>query len=201
MTKQRIRLKSSTREILETSETVLLDSEICLIAPEKGKDYDSLVIGNGINQAKDLPTIPLNIMNGSIFLGLADKNLDPPTPTESVFYIAKESGVYSGFGLSAEEGELAFFIWKKGKWTKSTILLIDNELSETSGNPISNRAVTKDLKTLTRDIYINDKKADKDSNRDVHITVDSDLSPASENPVMNKTVTGEINKLNDWYEE
>ena len=59
-------------------------------------------------------------------------------------------------------------------------IIVDAELSETSENPIQNKAVAKALKNISSDI-----------------TVDSELSLESENPVQNKAVTHEFKAFNE----
>ena len=59
-------------------------------------------------------------------------------------------------------------------------IIVDAELSETSENPIQNKAVAKALKNISSDI-----------------TVDSELSLESENPVQNKAVTQEFKAFNE----
>ena len=59
-------------------------------------------------------------------------------------------------------------------------IIVDAELSETSENPIQNKAVAEALKNIS-----------------VDITVDSELSLDSENPVQNKVVTQEFKAFNE----
>lgn len=188
---QRIKLLKGTRGSLEESEVILLDGELCLVNSE-GTGYDSLVIGDGRTEAKSLTLIPLNVAQGSVFLGRAHPTLIPGTPTGPVFYLADIAGEYTGFGnMVIDEGETAFIMYRYGGWSKITIntkQIIDTELSDTSENPVQNKVIYKALKDLKDEIF------------EGKVTIDSEFSDSSENPVMNRTITRKFNEF-DWYEQ
>ena len=188
---QRIKLLKGTRGSLEESEVILLDGELCLVNSE-GTGYDSLVIGDGRTEAKSLTLIPLNVAQGSVFLGRANPTLIPGTPTGPVFYLADIAGEYTGFGnMVVDEGETAFIMYRYGGWSKITIntkQVIDTELSDTSENPVQNKVIYKALKDLKDEIF------------EGKVTIDSEFSDSSENPVMNRTITRKFNEF-DWYEQ
>ena len=188
---QRIKLLKGTRGSLEESEVILLDGELCLVNSE-GTGYDSLVIGDGRTEAKSLTLIPLNVAQGSVFLGRAHPTLIPGTPTGPVFYLADIAGEYAGFGnMVVDEGETAFIMYRYGGWSKITIntkQVIDTELSDTSENPVQNKVIYKALNDLKDEIF------------EGKVTIDSEFSDSSENPVMNRTITRKFNEF-DWYEQ
>ena len=188
---QRIKLLKGTRGSLEESEVILLDGELCLVNSE-GTGYDSLVIGDGRTEAKSLTLIPLNVAQGSVFLGRAHPTLIPGTPTGPVFYLANIAGEYTGFGnMVVDEGETAFIMYRYGGWSKITIntkQISDTELSDTSENPVQNKVIYKALKDLKNEIF------------EGKVTIDSEFSDSSENPVMNRTITRKFNEF-DWYEQ
>ena len=178
---QRIKLLRETADALLESNVVLGDGEICLI-DSSGNGYDSLVIGK---------LIPLNVSKGSVFLGTANPGTIPGTPTQSVFYLAKTGGSYSGFGnMTVEPGEIAFLVYRYGGWNKLNIIQVDEELSETSTNPVQNKTVTLALKDLETKIV----------EGAIKVPVDSEFSDESENPIMNRTVTRKFGEF-DWYVE
>ena len=188
---QRIKLLRDTAESLQNSEVVLLQGEICLV-DSGGTGYDSLVVGDGRTEAKSLTLIPLNVAQGSVFLGRAHPTLVPGTPTGPVFYLADIAGEYSGFGnMIVDEGETAFIMYRYGGWSKLTIntkIVIDTELSDTSENPVQNKVISKALKDLKNEIF------------EGKVTIDSEFSDSSENPVMNRTITQKLREF-DWYEQ
>lgn len=187
---QRIKLLRETADALLESNVVLGDGEICLI-DSSGNGYDSLVIGNGQTEARSLKLIPLNVSKGSVFLGTANPGTIPGTPTQSVFYLAKTGGSYSGFGnMTVEPGEIAFLVYRYGGWNKLNIIQVDEELSETSTNPVQNKTVTLALKDLETKIV----------EGAIKVPVDSEFSDESENPIMNRTVTRKFGEF-DWYVE
>ena len=186
---QRIKLLRETADALLESNVVLGDGEICLI-DSSGNGYDSLVIGNGQTEARSLKLIPLNVSKGSVFLGTAIPETIPGTPTQQVFYLAKTAGSYNGFGnIIVEPGETAFLVYRYGGWNKINIIQVDEELSETSTNPVQNKVIYKALKDLE----------DKIVEGAIKVPVDSEFSDESENPIMNRTVTRKFNEW-DWYE-
>lgn len=186
---QRIKLLRETADALLESNVVLGDGEICLI-DSSGNGYDSLVIGNGQTEARSLKLIPLNVSKGSVFLGTAIPETIPGTPTQQVFYLAKKQGSYNGFGnIIVEPGETAFLVYRYGGWNKINIIQVDEELSETSTNPVQNKVIYKALKDLE----------DKIVEGAIKVPVDSEFSDESENPIMNRTVTRKFNEW-DWYE-
>lgn len=189
---QRIKLLKGTRGSLEESEVILLDGELCLVNSE-GTGYDSLVIGDGKTEAKSLTLIPLNVAQGSVFLGRAHPTFVPGTPTGPVFYLVDQAGEYTGFGnMTVDEGETAFIMYRYGGWSKVTIntkQVIDTELSDTSENPVQNKVIYKALRDLKNEIF------------EGKVTIDSEFSDSSENPIMNRTITAKIKEMDEWYIE
>lgn len=192
---QRIKLLRGTAETLLESNAVLENGEICLINSSGDKninEYDSLVIGNGETEARSLKLIPLNVSKGSVFLGTADNETIPASkPTCSVYYLALTPGTYSGFGnIVVEPGEIVFLVYQYGGWCKIKVIQVDEELSETSTNPVQNKVLYRALKDLENKIV----------EGAIKVPVDSEFSDESENPIMNRTVTRRFNEF-EWYEE
>ena len=181
---QRIKLRRGTRARLEMSNEVLYSGEVALIN-SSGNGYDSLVIGDGQTEAKELTLIPLKVTPGSIFLGKANPSTVPGSPMQDSFYLAGQPGDYRKFGIIVEPGEVAFLRWQNEGWSKVSIepIKVDSELSLESENPVQNKVITQKLNELEQSIP----------------TIDSELSGESENPVMNRTVTKKIGELEDWY--
>lgn len=185
---QRIKLLRETADALLESNVILEEGEICLI-DSSGNGYDSLVIGNGETEARSLRLIPLNVSKGSVFLGTASPGTIPGIPTQSVFYLAKQSGSYTGFGnMIVEPGEIAFLVYRYGGWNKINIIQVDTELNETSTNPVQNKVLYRAIKDLENKIV----------EGTIKVPVDSEFSNESENPIMNRTVTQKFNEF-DWY--
>ena len=65
---------------------------------------------------------------------------------------------------------------------------MDEELSETSTNPVQNKVLYRALKDLE----------DKIVEGAIKVPIDSEFSDESENPIMNRTVTRKFNEF-DWY--
>lgn len=192
---QRIKLLRETAEALLESNVILEDGEICLInssGDENINEYDSLVIGNGETEARSLKLIPLNVSKGSVFLGAANHETIPASkPTCSVYYLALTAGTYTGFGnIVVEPGEIVFLVYRYGGWSKIKIIRVDEELSETSTNPVQNKVLYRALKDLENKIV----------EGTIKVPVDSEFSDESENPIMNRTVTQKFSEF-DWYEE
>jgi len=187
---QRIKLLRETADALLERNVVLGDGEICLI-DSSGNGYDSLVIGNGQTEARSLKLIPLNVSKGSVFLGMANSMTIPAaTPTCPVYYLASDSGTYEGFGnIVIEPGEIVFLVYRYGGWSKIKIIQVDEELSETSTNPVQNKVLYRALKDLENKIV----------EGAIKVPVDSEFSDESENPIMNRTVTRKFSEFN-WYE-
>jgi hypothetical protein len=181
---KRIKLRRGTRAKLSRSTEVLYSGEVVLI-DSSGNGYDSLVIGNGKTQAKELQLIPLNVSSGSVFLGLANPDTIPGKPAQESFYLAEGPGNYRRFGLEVKPGEVAFLRWQNLGWSKISIepIKVDSVLSLESTNPVQNKVITRKLNELEGRIP----------------TIDSELSRESENPVMNRTVTNKICEIDDWY--
>lgn len=180
----RIKLRRGTRAKLSRSSEVLYAGEVVLV-DSSGNGYDSLVIGNGKTQAKELQLIPLNVSSGSVFLGLANPETIPGKPAQESFYLAEGPGNYRRFGLEVRPGEVAFLRWQNLGWSKISIepIKVDSVLSLESTNPVQNKVITKRLNELEEKIP----------------EIDSELSRESENPVMNRTVTNKICEMDDWY--
>lgn len=199
---QRIKLLKGTLDELLQLDAVLLEGEICLIS-SNNNGYDSLVIGDGVTKAKLLKLIPLNVSQGSVFLGIANTETDPGIPQSGVFYIATESGKYTNFGnLQVVPGEVCIFNYRYESWNKINILTIDSELNDTSINPVQNKVITAKLKELEgriiHTVKINNEEVQKE-NGIINLTVDSELSSTSDNPIKNRTVTEKFKEY-DWYE-
>jgi hypothetical protein len=180
---QRIRLRRSTRKRFSVSSEVPLLGEVILI-DSSGSGYDSLAIGDGRTKAMNLKIFPLNVSAGSVFLGSIDTTVVPGQPTRDSFYLASEPGYYRHFGLTVLPGEVTFFRWQYGGWSKlsSKIITIDDALDRNSKNPVQNRVITRKLEEIESKIPI----------------VDRDLSGESENAIMNSTVH---NILYEWYSD
>ena len=187
---QRIKLLRDTAQSLLSSNVVLMDGEVCLIDSTGDDAYDSLVIGDGVTKARSLNLIPLNVSKGAVFLGTANLQTIPGTPTGQVFYLATQAGTYEGFGNAVvNAGEIAFLLYRYGGWNKITVLQVDSSLSESSENPVQNKVVYRALKDLENKII----------NGEITGPIDSELSDISENPIMNKAVSTKFNEF-DWYE-
>lgn len=204
---QTIKLKKCTTDVLIKSKAILQDGEVCLISTKDDSIYDSLVIGNGQKEAKDLGLVPLNVQKGSTFLGMVAPTYVPGTPRSNVFYLAERAGEYKGFGnIQVNKGEVAFIQWMNGGWSKLSVnpLVVDSELSEDSDNPVQNKVVTKRLGELEslmiKNITMSGVSLEKNEDGTVNIPVDTKLSTESINPVQNKAVTQKFADLDDWYE-
>lgn len=203
MTQPRICLLKSTYERLKESVITLLPGEICLVDTD-GTGYDSLVVGDGKTQAKDLSMIPLNVTKGAVFLGIANKETNPGTPNQRVFYLSAESGTYDNLGgVKVEEGSIALIIWDTEEWKSLRLFKVDSELNEGSLNPVQNKIITKKLIDLENDmikvVTINGVALERGEGGVINLIVDEAFSTTSKNPIMNKTVTNKINEFG-WYE-
>lgn len=203
MTQPRICLLKSTYERLKESVITLLPGEICLVDTD-GTGYDSLVVGDGKTQAKDLSMIPLNVTKGAVFLGIANKETNPGTPNQRVFYLSAESGTYDNLGgVKVEEGSIALIIWDTEEWKSLRLFKVDSELNEGSLNPVQNKIITKKLIDLENDmikvVTINGVALERGEGGVINLIVDEAFSTTSKNPIMNKTVTNKINEFS-WYE-
>lgn len=203
MTQPRICLLKSTYERLKESVITLLPGEICLVDTD-GTGYDSLVVGDGKTQAKDLSMIPLNVTKGAVFLGIANKETNPGTPNQRVFYISAESGTYDNLGgVKVEEGSIALIMWDTEEWKSLRLFKVDSELNEGSLNPVQNKIITKKLTDLENNmikvVTINGVALERGEGGVINLIVDEAFSTTSKNPIMNKTVTNKINEFS-WYE-
>lgn len=203
MTQPRICLLKSTYERLKESVITLLPGEICLVDTD-GTGYDSLVVGDGKTQAKDLSMIPLNVTKGAVFLGIANKETNPGTPNQRVFYLSAESGTYNNLGgVKVEEGSIALIMWDTEEWKSLRLFKVDSELNEGSLNPVQNKIITKKLIDLENDmikvVTINGVALERGEGGVINLIVDEAFSTTSKNPIMNKTVTNKINEFS-WYE-
>lgn len=203
MTQPRICLLKSTYERLKESVITLLPGEICLVDTD-GTGYDSLVVGDGKTQAKDLSMIPLNVTKGAVFLGIANKETNPGTPNQRVFYLSAESGSYDNLGgVKVEEGSIALIIWDTEEWKSLRLFKVDSELNEGSLNPVQNKIITKKLTDLENNmikvVTINGVALERGEGGVINLIVDEAFSTTSKNPIMNKTVTNKINEFS-WYE-
>lgn len=203
MTQPRICLLKSTYERLKESVITLLPGEICLVDTD-GTGYDSLVVGDGKTQAKDLSMIPLNVTKGAVFLGIANKETNPGTPNQRVFYLSAESGTYDNLGgVKVEEGSIALIIWDTEEWKSLRLFKVDSELNEGSLNPVQNKIITKKLTDLENNVIkvvtINGVALERGEGGVINLIVDEAFSTTSKNPIMNKTVTNKINEFS-WYE-
>lgn len=203
MTQPRICLLKSTYERLKESVITLLPGEICLVDTD-GTGYDSLVVGDGKTQAKDLSMIPLNVTKGAVFLGIANKETNPGTPNQRVFYLSAESGTYDNLGgVKVEEGSIALIMWDTEEWKSLRLFKVDSELNEGSLNPVQNKIITKKLTDLENNmikvVTINGVALERGEGGVINLIVDEAFSTTSKNPIMNKTVTNKINEFS-WYE-
>ena len=202
MTQPRICLLKSTYERLKESVITLLPGEICLVDTD-GTGYDSLVVGDGKTQAKDLSMIPLNVTKGAVFLGIANKETNPGTPNQRVFYLSAESGTYDNLGgVKVEEGSIALIMWDTEEWKSLRLFKVASELNEGSLNPVQNKIITKkltDLETNTiKVVTIIGVALERGEGGVINLIVDEAFSTTSKNPIMNKTVTNKINEFG-WY--
>lgn len=203
MTQPRICLLKSTYERLKESVITLLPGEICLVDTD-GTGYDSLVVGDGKTQAKDLSMIPLNVTKGAVFLGIANKETNPGTPNQRVFYLSAESGTYDNLGgVKVEEGSIALIMWDTEEWKSLRLFKVDSELNEGSLNPVQNKIITKKLTDLENNmikvVTINGVALERGEGGVINLIVDEAFSTTSKNPIMNRTVTNKINEFS-WYE-
>lgn len=183
---QRIRLRRSTRKRFSVSSEVPLLGEVILI-DSSGEGFDSLAIGDGRTRAMNLKIFPLNVSAGSVFLGSIDTTVVPGQPSRDSFYLASEPGYYKHFGLTVEPGEVTFFRWQYGGWSKVSMktIVIDDHLDRNSKNPVQNRVITRKLEEIENKIPV----------------VDEEFSGESRNAIMNGTVTNKIHEIDDWYVE
>ena len=107
-----------------------------------------------------------------------------------MYYLALTPGTYTGFGnIVVEPGEIVFLVYQYGGWCKIKVIQVDEELSETSTNPVQNKVLYRALKDLETKIV----------EGAIKVPIDSELSEESENPIMNRTVTQKFGEF-DWYE-
>ena len=199
MTQPRICLLKSTYERLKESVITLLPGEICLVDTD-GTGYDSLVVGDGKTQAKDLSMIPLNVTKGAVFLGIANKETNPGTPNQRVFYLSAESGTYDNLGgVKVEEGSIALIMWDTEDWKSLRLFKVDSELNEGSLNPVQNKIITKKLTDLENNmikvVTINGIALERGEGGVINLIVDEAFSTTSKNTIMTKTVTNTINEF------
>ena len=65
---------------------------------------------------------------------------------------------------------------------------VDDELSDTSTNPVQNKVITSEIDNIYNDIYYLEDYV-------YSLEVDTELSETSENPVQNKVITKKLNEV------
>jgi hypothetical protein len=69
--------------------------------------------------------------SGYIFLGVATPSTNPGTPTQKVYYEAKQAGTYTNFGGVVLPDGLSLLIWN-GSWTSKTVMCGDGGVFDIS---------------------------------------------------------------------
>lgn len=104
---------------------------------------------------------------GSMLVGIADGQTQPGSPDGNVAYIAGP-GDYPNFGegFTVPPGSIGLLCNADGQWALQTaaVVEVDSELSDTSTNPVQNRAVKQAIDTLEE--KIGDGGADIDGRLD-----------------------------------
>lgn len=69
--------------------------------------------------------------SGYIFLGVATPSTNPGTPTQKVYYEAKQAGTYTNFGGVVLPDGISLLIWN-GSWTSETVMCGDGGVFDIS---------------------------------------------------------------------
>lgn len=90
---------------------------------------------------------------GYIFLGIATPSTNPGTPTQKVYYEAKEAGTYSNFGGAVLLAGIHLLMWN-GSWSTKTLYLSDDNICDSHGaHPIRIPDYAKDNRLLINNEY------------------------------------------------
>jgi hypothetical protein len=92
-------------------------------------DYDFTYTGAEIQAILD--TAKKLKDSGYIFLGVATPSTNPGTPTQKVYYEAKQAGTYTNFGGVVLPDGISLLIWN-GSWTSETVMCGDGGVFDIS---------------------------------------------------------------------
>ena len=92
-------------------------------------DYDFTYTGAEIQAILD--TAKKLKDSGYIFLGVATPSTNPGTPTQKVYYEAKQAGTYTNFGGVVLPDGMSLLIWN-GSWTSETVMCGDGGVFDIS---------------------------------------------------------------------
>lgn len=107
------------------------------------------ITGNILQQV--LVAMVNSLGSGYQFRGIATPGTNPGTPDQRVFYLASTPGTYSDFGFIVSD-EICVLVYDTA-WHKQTIIALDQEPTEDSGNLISSGAIYTALQNLA-DVYM-----------------------------------------------
>ena len=107
------------------------------------------ITGNILQQV--LVAMVNSLGSGYQFRGIATPETNPGTPDQRVFYLASATGTYSDFGFIVSD-EICALVYDTA-WHKQTIIALDQEPTEDSGNLISSGAIYTALQNLA-DTYM-----------------------------------------------
>ena len=107
------------------------------------------ITGNILQQV--LVAMVNSLGSGYQFRGIATPETNPGTPDQRVFYLASATGTYSDFGFIVSD-EICALVYDTA-WHKQTIIALDQEPTEDSGNLISSGAIYTALQNLA-DVFM-----------------------------------------------
>lgn len=107
------------------------------------------ITGNLLQQV--LLAMVNSLGSGYQFRGIATPETNPGTPDQRVFYLASATGTYADFGVIVSD-EICALVYDTA-WHKQTIVVLDQEPTEDSGNLISSGAIYTALQDLA-DVYM-----------------------------------------------
>ena len=107
------------------------------------------ITGNILQQV--LVAMVNSLGSGYQFRGIATPETNPGTPDQRVFYLASARGTYPDFGFIVSD-EICALVYDTA-WHKQTIIALDQEPTEDSGNLISSGAIYTALQNLA-DAYM-----------------------------------------------
>lgn len=93
-------------------------------------DYDFTYTGAEIQEILDTGKKLKD--SGYIFLGIATPSTNPGTPTQKVYYEAKQAGTYTNFGGIVLSEGLSLLIWNGNSWTSETMMYGDGGVFDIS---------------------------------------------------------------------